>query len=184
MIKWTLISSLRARLAGKHWIRFIKPYKMLPALGLVTIHSCFVHLHKAVYKLTGQKKCATTIFFFRIKSKKILNLYDWQLRSIGEALTCAEPPTEPDVLTEPPPELLMLLLQHWRLNKQTTGSQDPHWSNKLCPETCYLLWKWNKLKFQLNSSLHSPSLHETWLEKKKNHLKLKTAQSLPAAPEC
>lgn len=70
MIKWTLISSLRARLAGKHWIRFIKPYKMLPALGLVTIHSCFVHLHKAVYKLTGQKKMCHNSFFLQNKVQK------------------------------------------------------------------------------------------------------------------
>lgn len=183
MIKWTLISSLRARLAGKHWIRFIKPYKMLPALGLVTIHSCFVHLHKAVYKLTTKKMCHNN-FFLQNKVKK-------NTESIWLAAKIYRRSTDVCRTTNwawcfdwAPPELLMLLLQHWRLNKQTTGSQDPHWSNKLCPETCYLLWKWNKLKFQLNSSLHSPSLHETWLEKKKNHLKLKTAQSLPAAPEC
>lgn len=36
-------------------------------------------------------------------------------------------------ILSPPQELRMLLLQHWRLHKQTTGSEDTNKSKKFCP---------------------------------------------------
>lgn len=66
MIKWTLVISWWAGLALKHWIRFIKAHKSLPALVGVTdpqIQLC-PHSWKSVYKLM-KKMCHSKWFFLQ-----------------------------------------------------------------------------------------------------------------------
>ena len=109
-------------------IRFIKPHEIHPALVGVS-----VHLHKAVYKLhLSKQKSATTNDFPSVHTESIYG----SLNRLGEAVTRSGPPPEPDVfLSEPLSELLMLLLQHWRLRTNKPQTAKINQSNKLWPET-------------------------------------------------
>lgn len=75
----------------------------------------------------------------------------------------------------PPQELRMLLLQHWRIHKQTAGSKDTNKSKKIRPGhfiSC------GKKKINKVLAQHFPwfsSPHAIWL---------KLAQSVPAGRDC
>lgn len=117
-------------------IRFIKPHETLPALVGVTV--IFPLAQSCLQTASEQKYSATTNDFPSVHTESIYG----SLKRLGEAVTRSGPPTEPDVfLSEPLSELLMLLLQHWRLRTNKPQTAKINQSNKLWPETLYLLWK-------------------------------------------